>query len=129
MNSKAVSIWGREFDLKVSYDHYDDDVIPEEMKHTRDAILSSWSVVDSSLDDLKRYCLERDHDAICKLYSGEQIDNIFRIVMPDCLFVLSSEGCRRVALMLDYRFDPEEGVALLFENEELVCLCPQSSVF
>lgn len=129
MRSKMVSIWGRAFDLKISYDHYDDDTIPSDMAEARDRLFESWHAVDDSLTALKDYCAERNGSEIEQLEGTRCVDNIFRIAVPDCLFVLPSGATRRVALMLNYRFDPEEGLALLFENESLKTICPQSEVF
>ena len=39
--------------------------------------------------------------------------------MPRYLFLPKVQKRRTVALMCDYRFDPEHGLALVFENEKL----------
>lgn len=129
MRSKNVTIWGRQFDLKISYDHFDNDVIPVDMREARDSIFDSWQSVEDALPSLKQYCLEHNADDVEHLYGGKIIDNIFRIVVPDCLYVLPSEKEHTVALMLNYRFDLEEGLALLFIDEKLDSICPQSEVF
>ena len=129
MRNVKVSIWGRPFDLKVSYDHFDDDVIPSDMVEARDRMLASWDSVEAALDDVKKYCLEHNGDEVEQLYGTRSIDNVFRIAVPDCLYVLPSLDERKVALMLNYRFDLEEGLALLFANEALVSIGPQGDVF
>lgn len=129
MHSKHVVLWGRKFDLRISYDYYDDDEIPNDMASARDRIFGSWDKVDNALPELKRYCLIQDTDDVERLYGSKSIDNIFRIAVPDYLFIQQSAQVRTVALMLNYRFDPEDGLALLFKDEELVSICPQSEVF
>ena len=46
--------------------------------------------------------------------------NIFKYVMPYSLYVRrSASSDRYVGLMCKYRFNPEDGLAVLFKNEEL----------
>ena len=129
MHSKHVVLWGREFDLRISYDHYDDDKIPNDMTEACDKIIDSWDAVESALPELKRYCLSHNAEDVERLYGLRDVDNIFRIVTPDCLFVQQSTRVRTVSLMLNYRFDLEEGLALRFVNETLASIGPQSDVF
>ena len=129
MHDRQVALWGREFKLIISYDHYDDGVIPNDMAYARDKLFESWDEVENALPELKWYCLSCNAEDVEQLYGSKDIDNIFRIVIPDYLFVQESSQVRTVALMLDYRFDPEEGLALLFKDEKLAAICPQSEVF
>ena len=67
--------------------------------------------MDKSAAKLKKYCAKDD--------DGGDMENLFRYVMPRYLFLPKVQKRRTVALMCDYRFDPEHGLALVFENEKL----------
>ena len=47
-------------------------------------------------------------------------------VTPTHLVGLDNDGIRSVGLLCDYRYDPEEGLALVFENERLSEITTQS---
>lgn len=129
MNEVTIPLWGRVFSMRVEFDHYDDDVIPAKMESALDTFLDHLQDVQNSQDKLKEYCIKQDADELVKLFGKAEIEDVFDVVMPDCLFVLRPEGHRRIALMLDYRFDIDEGLALLFVDEKLKSIGTQSSVF
>ena len=129
--TENLTIWGREFNLQVSYDYYDEP-IPQAMKDALESFIASPSCIEQALPKLNSYCLDNDSEELLSLSRTAGVDNIFRYVLPEYLYVLEPDESRnaihRVALMCDYRFDPEEGLALVFENEELADIVPQSSV-
>lgn len=129
--NKDLMIWGREFSLEVAYDYFDEP-IPQIMTEALEDLVSNQNSFDDALPLVTQYCLENDRDEIQKISRTDGIDNIFRYVMPQSLYVLEPETERkvmhRVALMCDYRFDPEEGLAVLFEDEKPTAILPHSSV-
>lgn len=129
MNSATLTIWGRELNLRIEYDHYDDDVIPLEMQEALRRFLQSRESIEVSLPSLKCYCKKQNYSDIISTFGNDEIDDIYSIAMPVSICVLPSEENRRVSLMLDYRFDLEEGIGMLFENEKLCYIGTQSSVF
>ena len=115
MTKACVKIWGRKFKLDVVYDCYEGEAILPVQEQAYEGIIKRWSHVDASLNAVKRYCLEQYGDEI----EGDTIDNVFKYVMPQYLFILRNENKHTVALMCDFRFDPEHGLAIVFENEKL----------
>ena len=114
MTSLTHEVWGREFNLPVCFEDLDDDGISEAQWEAYGRIVANWRVIDDALPELKEYCVAENPQEV-----GPSPDNVFRFVIPRSLFV-SDEGKRRVvALMCDYRFDPEHGIAIVFENEAL----------
>ena len=114
MNKEAVVIWGRRFELSIQYDCYgDEDILPAQ----EEAYALFRSEADRILfsdQDIKRYCLEKNKEEI-----GKNIDNIFKYVMPVSIFVKREKEKHVVALLCDYKFDMEHGIAIVFENEKL----------
>ncbi len=114
MNKEAFVIWGRRFELSIQYDCYgDEDILPAQ----EEAYALFRSEADRILfsdQDIKRYCLEKNKEEI-----GKNIDNIFKYVMPVSIFVKREKEKHVVALLCDYKFDMEHGIAIVFENEKL----------
>ena len=114
MNKEAFVMWGRRFELSIQYDCYgDEDILPAQ----EEAYALFRSEADRILfsdQDIKRYCLEKNKEEI-----GKNIDNIFKYVMPVSIFVKREKEKHVVALLCDYKFDMEHGIAIVFENEKL----------
>lgn len=47
-----------------------------------------------------------------------EIDNIFKYIMPKSIFVPRTEQ-KEVAIICNYKYDMEHGIAIVFENERL----------
>lgn len=115
MSDVRLKIWGRELEMPVVFDCYEnEDVLPEQ----RDALkrLLDTEEIEASKPAVEKYCLDMNRQEI-----GEQgITNIFKYVMPCGLYVRrSASPDRYVGLMCKYRFNPEDGLAILFKNEAL----------
>ena len=121
MTKKHLSVWGRKINLEVVFDRYAGEDILSTQEKALDALLSSWAVVDGSLDDVKSYILEQRGDAVV----DGRIDNVFKFVKPESLFVPRKQRKRTVAIMCDFRLDPEHGLAVVFEKEKLAKIGPQ----
>lgn len=115
MTSLTRKVWGRELDLRVSFEDLDDVGVGAEQWAALGHIILEWDAIDGSLPALKEHFREQSS------WESERTsgNNVFRYVMPKYLFVPQGTKKRTVALMCDYRFDPEHGLALVFENERL----------
>ena len=63
--------------------------------------------------------------SILSRLNGDKIENIFKYVMPKEIFVPHTEKHRNVAIMCNYKFDIEHGIAVLFENGQFKKVGPQ----
>lgn len=116
-------LWGRDFSLPVYYECGTDQDVLDMQIEAKNALLASWDVVEDSEQAVEDYCLNRDGDQI-----ENPITNIFRYVIPTSIVVLRSDDARKAALMCNYRFDPEHGLAAVFENEKLTAVVPQDEL-
>lgn len=121
--TNSMNLWGRDFSLPVYYECNSDQDVLDIQKGAKDALLASWDTVEDSKEAIEAYCLERDDDQI-----EGPITNIFRYVIPTSIVVLRSDDTRKAALMCNYRFDPEHGLAAVFENEKLTAVVPQDEL-
>ncbi|MDR0443216.1 MAG: hypothetical protein LBH44_07420 [Treponema sp.] len=121
---QKLSVWGREFDLDVEFDCYTGKEKQPYQEDAFKAFLSCSNLVDDSLDEVKKYCIDRDEEK-----TGDVIENIFKYVIPQSLFIRrNSKSDHVVALMCAYKFDEEHGIAVVFKNEQLDEVTDQGSV-
>ena len=114
MNKVNMNIWGRPIELSIAFDCYGgEDILPEQ-REALDKLCSSTATIENAKATVEDYCLTHNRHDI-----GEcGITNIFKYVMPYGLFVrrpVSSD--RYVGLMCKYRFNPEDGLVVMFKNE------------
>lgn len=126
---KHLNIWGREFDLEIIYEEYEGEGRTPAQNIALQELISHWAVVDASLERVIRFC-EDEYPKMLETISGNRvIDNIFRFVMPESLFVLRHEDVRAVELLCRSRLDPEHGLSVYFENESLAGIGTGSTIF
>ena len=118
-----IIIWGRKFDIKVVYDVYEGEEILDNQKYALREFIEKAPKILMDDSQVKEYCKNNSNDQI----SGE-IDNIFKYVIPTAIFVLREEKKRKIALLCDYRFDEEHGIAIVFEDEKFKTIGDQSII-
>ena len=129
MTNKNLMVWGREFEIEVIYETFPGEGRIPEQDAALEGILSNWEVVDQSLDSVKDFCAESYPLGLDAIASGRTIDNIFRFVVPERLLLLRREEVRSVELLCLSRLDPEHGLAIYFENEQLAGVGTESTIF
>ena len=122
MNRK-IKIWGRDFNLRVFFDAYEGEEILDIQNEALDDFVDAADKLFASYKELERYCIRRDGDLI-----GDSIENIFKYVKPESVYVKRNNKAHVVALLCNYRFDEEHGIALIYENEELKHIGTQDDV-
>lgn len=116
MSNAIMTIWGRAFELPVAFDCYENETILPEQQEALDKLLHSEKAINSAKRAVESYCLKMNASEI----GADGIANIFKYVMPYSLFVRrSTTSDRYVGLMCKYRFNPEDGLVVLFKNEEV----------
>lgn len=115
MKTIKLNIWGREFELEVIFDCFDDEKISVLQQEALEAVKTSDCFFDTSLDSLKEYCLNKDAD----LFQEKEINNIFKYVIPTSLYLVRNDKYREAALLCEYRFDADHGIAIDYINEQL----------
>ena len=118
-----INVWGRSFELKIFFDVYENENILDNQKEALYSFVNNADHILGAYRELEVYCLEKDGDLI-----GNSISNIFKYVMPTSLFIIRDEKIHKVALLCNYRFDEEHGIALFFENEKLIKIGTQDDI-
>ncbi len=123
MNNTTMTIWGRELELSVSYDCFDDEEVLQSQNDALSAFLERWNSNGDALYAVKLYCEIESNGSV----KAKEIENVFKYVVPKSLFVLREpEGT--VAIMCNFLFDIEHGMAIVFKDGKLVKICSQGEV-
>lgn len=112
MNKIKVRIWDRDFDLDCLYQNYPNEEITKKQESTLAAIPSiDYS---DSLIGIKQFVMKYNGSDI----EGNTIENIFKYVMPKRILIIRDEHARSFAIICNYKFDMEHGIAVVYENEK-----------
>lgn len=123
MNNLKTTIWGRELDLDVVFDVFDGGTIKEDQNKAFDLFIENIKNLDNCLSNVKEYCIENSNEKLTA------VDNIFKYVMPKTIYIFNSfDGNRIVALLCNFKFDMEHGMAIVFKNEEISEIGDQSLI-
>lgn len=120
---KELIIWGRKLKLIIDMDCIDDEVVTPIQEETLNAFLAEKTIIDNALPKVKEYCLSEK-----ELKGENSIDNIFKFVSPKTVFVPRGDKKKTVALLCDYYFDEEHGIAIVFENGEFKRIVEQDEI-
>lgn len=115
MNNIRLNIWGRVFELNIEYDCYSDEKILQTQRDAINSFVNNQNIIQDCLNDVKQYCQNRNTEKT----ELKDIENIFKFVVPKYIYIKRNEEKRIVALMCNYKFDIENGIAIVFENEKL----------
>ena len=115
MEKHTFSIWGREFKLDIRYDIRPGETLLPIQKEATEQFIKKADVLNRSLPQLKKYCADNSNGRV----EVQDIDNIFKYVVPSYVYIIRDKKNRKVALMRHYKFDSEHGIAMIYENEKL----------
>ena len=112
--NKTITIRERQFDLRVIFDCFDNEEVLPIQEQALKEFLKAENTIQESKNQLEKYILNDEYAKI----EGDSIDNIFKYVIPTDIYIPRTPEKRTVALLCDYRFDGEHGIAIVFENEQ-----------
>ena len=117
MIKKEMEIWGRSLNIEIVFDCYTGEEILEYQKIAYETFLNnSDELLNTVENDVKEYCKHTNPQDIAE----SEIQNIFKYVKPKTLYLPRIDnGKRTVVLLCAYRFNPDDGLAIVFENESL----------
>ena len=123
MNKKLkVIIWDREFELSVIYQNFPG----EEVIENQEKIAGTISTIDFSVAQkgVEQYIRKYNSADL----NGDEIANIFKYVIPKSLLIPREYDKRIFAIMCNYKFDMEHGIAVVFEDEKYKTVGPQDII-
>ena len=122
MSKIKTQIWGRDFDLGVSFQNFPGEEITENQRET----LLSVTTVDYSpaKEGVENYILRFFRSEL----GEDDLSNIFRFVMPKSILITREDEDRVFAVMCNFKLDMEHGIAIIFKNEQFKAAGPQDLI-
>ena len=115
MSKCKITIWDTAFDLSVVYECYAGEEVLESQREAFAMLEDNEKEVADSLAAVKKYVQKTGAGQL----KDDGIENIFKYVMPKSIFVPHTKKHRIAAIMCNYKFDMEHGIAVVFENGKL----------
>lgn len=116
MNKQNFDVWGRTLELEIVYDCYRGEVVSEDQKRAYELFCEKASSLFSVAKvQAEQYVLSNNKAEI----EGGTITNIFKYVKPKAVYIKrTNKNVRKVAILCAYKFNPDDGIAIVFENED-----------
>ena len=115
MNKQKINVWGRDFELEVVFDCYEGEEDLPLQKDTLQRFLTSPDIIQNTKSEVEKYCIERNIDDI----ETQTIENIFKYVIPKSIYIQrTKDNSRVVGIMCAYKFNIDDGIAVVFKNEK-----------
>ena len=126
MSKETLLLWGREFDLPIQMERYSDEsILPSQTNAVNRLINASRSELNAAKKAVKEYILKKNPN----VFSGnDSIDTIFRYVIHKSIFVPHDEKHSIAAILCNYKFDSEHGLAIVFNDGKFKTVGPQDIV-
>ena len=118
-----LNIWDRDFTLEIIFDCYSDEVVTKEQEDALSTFISHQEWIAKAKADVIKYC---EKDIISDEKSNKK-DSIFSYIKPNYVFVKRARN-PKVALMCEYKYDPEHGLAIIFSYDGKVTVGVQDII-
>lgn len=120
-DSIKLNIYNKEFKLSIKYHKYTGQDVLDSQYETASKFKNAK--INASLDKVKKFIIRdsQNYDD-----SVDSIDHIFKYIRPKYLFIPRDKGV--AAIMCDYKYDPEHGLAIVFKNGSCTNVGPQDII-
>ena len=112
MSMEKIIFDGHEFELEVYLECYPGETVLESQQTALKDLLKNQKGMDGTLAQLKKYVVNENKDQFPDGLQGD----VFDYVAPRTLYVPHSEKSHRSAILCDYTFDEEHGLAIIFKD-------------
>lgn len=124
MNKIQMEIWGRQFNVDVYYKNFQGNEITQYQKDSYTEFIDAYDEIEKSKNKIIDYIEEYYSENLLE----EKVENIFKYVIPKTIYIPKEDKKRIVALLCDFKFDIEHGLAIIFENEKFNEIVTQDEI-
>ena len=124
MKNAKMTLWGKTVSLPVSYNLYPgEEILPAQEEALR------WLLTDTAAKAAAKRHAERyiRKDPAAEL-PPEGITNLFDWVTPTAVFIPHENNRLTAAILCEYAFDPEHGLAVVFDGGKFKAVGPQDII-
>ena len=113
--NKIFNIWGRDFNLQIVFDCYKGETVSKEQNDALRLFVENPQLINDAKDAVIAYCIENNRAEI----GSDKIENIFKYVIPQSIYIQRApDNVHTVGLMCAYKFNPDDGLAVVFKSEK-----------
>ena len=124
MSKGKMTIWGRDFELDVCMECYPGETVLNSQENALTTLLKATDSIENTKKQVEEYVIANNK----RSFPDGKMDNVFRYVMPVSVFVPHNKKRSFAAILCNYRFDMEHGLAIVFENGAFQSIGPQDSI-
>lgn len=124
MSKIKMNIWDRDLKLEVYFKKYQGKEATELQQKSYECFVNADDVLNQSLKKLITFIEKEYKDKL----QEKRIENIFKYVIPKTIYIPNNSKKRMVALLCNFKFEEEHGLALVFENEKLTNIVLQDDI-
>lgn len=123
---EKINIWDRELDIEIIAACYSNEEITDSQRETYLWLKKNKeSIFDKLKISLVQYIIANNASEV----ANSNFDNIFSFVIPKTIvFKQDSDHQLKMVLLLNYKFDRENGIGVIWEKEEIKLLSTQDVV-
>lgn len=113
--TKSIEIWGRECNVDIIFQCYDGNEIEDYQEEAFDDFMEGFKeTMDIVKNEIFKYCRGKNPEEI----AGEI--NIFKFIKVQAILVKrDSEESHKIAIICKYKYDIENGIAVMIINNEV----------
>lgn len=124
MREEMIILWGREFQLGVHVRCHNGDAVLDTQQQALNDLLNDSSVIADAEEHVKEYLIRNNPDE----FPTDTVDNVFKYLIPKRIFIPRNNKHAVAAILCNYRFDEEHGLAIVFEDGKFKEIGPQDIV-
>ena len=112
MDMAKITFGGHEFELEVYLECYSGETVLDSQQTALKDLLKNQKEMSEALVQLKKYLVNENKDQFPDGFQG----GVFDYVAPRTIYVPHTEKYHRSAILCDYTFDEEHGLAIIFKD-------------
>ena len=124
VDTLKMALWGKDVELGIDFDVMPDEAPYDEQRAILQSLVENWSVVEDSKGSVESYCSSTDPEHSTYFETHDIND----YVIPKTIWVKHRPSSKTIALLCEYRFDLEDGLAVVFEDCTFEEVCAQDEV-
>lgn len=108
----SIKIWDRDFSLNVDYNCYPGEKVTAKQEEMVYMLMKHHEWFDKAKKKVVDYC----KDKVNEDESNQKKGNVFSYLKPEYIFVKHDDSNSTIAIMFKYRYEPEHGLAVVFDE-------------
>lgn len=117
IKQEEIDVWGRKIEVLITLSCFSNEDITDSQRETYSWFKDNLSLVfEKTKLAIVPYCIQKNAEEL----SNAEFDNMYKYVkLKNILFAQDTKHCKKIALLFNYKFDKENGIAVVFENGEV----------